>query len=407
MTVVIPEILLPRCGVDYSKWAVIACDQFTSQPEYWQRLDEYVGDACSTLRLIYPEVYLDRQDKKERTAAINATMSKYVDNDVFETVEDFILVERQIADGRRRLGLMIAVDLEDYDYTPHNEALIKATEKTVVERLPARIEVRRGASIEVPHIMLLMDDENDEIIGGLYANREKLQKLYDFELNMGGGRLCGYRVNDSKAIMEKLEKFADKQQAKLRYGVESGLMFVVGDGNHSLATAKECWREIKKSLTAEQAARHPARYALCELVNLHDKSLEFSPIHRVVFNAGLDFINYLQERLQGENSIKAVYRGQEFVLKVNSSPSDAIADVQQAIDDYLVEHRDVAIDYVHGDEYTLQVARQNDAVAIFMPTISKQSLFGYVARRGVLPRKSFSMGHAEDKRYYMEARKIK
>ncbi|MGN0764948.1 MAG: DUF1015 domain-containing protein [Christensenellales bacterium] len=406
MTVRIPKILLPSKDIDPTKWAVIACDQFTSQPDYWERLDDLVGDAKSTLKLIYPEAYLERDDKEERTQAINDTMQEYLAQGVFSEVEDFVLVDRQIADGRHRIGLMISVDLDDYEYTPFNTALIKATEKTVVERLPARIAVRKGASIELPHIMLLMDDDKD-ILGRLYANRDSMDKLYDFTLNMGGGRLVGYRVKDSEKVRARLEELASGEVSKSKYGVEQSIMFVVGDGNHSLATAKECWENIKKTLTPEQALTHPARYALCELVNLHDSSLEFSPIHRVMFNVDEQFISYLQDRLVGDDTTTATYKDKQYLLHINASPSDAIADIQQAIDDYLATHSKVYVDYVHGEEYTLDVARSNDAVAIFMPTISKQSLFGYVARRGVLPRKSFSMGHAEDKRYYMEAKLIK
>lgn len=406
MTVKIPKILLPSKDIDPTKWAVIACDQFTSQPDYWERLDDLVGDAKSTLKLIYPEAYLERDDKEARTQAINDTMQEYLAQGVFSEVEDFVLVDRQIADGRHRIGLMISVDLDDYEYTPFNTALIKATEKTVVERLPARIAVRKGASIELPHIMLLMDDDND-ILGELYANRDSMDKLYDFTLNMGGGRLVGYRVKDSEKVRARLEELASGEVSKSKYGVEQSIMFVVGDGNHSLATAKECWENIKKTLTPEQTLTHPARYALCELVNLHDSSLEFSPIHRVMFNVGEEFISYLQDRLVGDDTTIANYKDKQYLLHINSSPSDAIADIQQAIDDYLATHSKAYVDYVHGEEYTLDVARSNDAVAIFMPTISKQSLFGYVARRGVLPRKSFSMGHAEDKRYYMEAKLIK
>ena len=406
MTVKIPKILLPSKDIDPTKWAVIACDQFTSQPDYWERLDDLVGDAKSTLKLIYPEAYLERDDKEALTQAINDTMQEYLAQGVFSEVEDFVLVDRQIADGRHRIGLMISVDLDDYEYTPFNTALIKATEKTVVERLPARIAVRKGASIELPHIMLLMDDDKD-ILGELYANRDSMDKLYDFTLNMGGGRLVGYRVKDSEKVRSRLEELASGEVSKSKYGVEQSIMFVVGDGNHSLATAKECWENIKKTLTPEQTLTHPARYALCELVNLHDSSLEFSPIHRVMFNVGEEFISYLQDRLVGDDTTIANYKDKQYLLHINSSPSDAIADIQQAIDDYLATHSKAYVDYVHGEEYTLDVARSNDAVAIFMPTISKQSLFGYVARRGVLPRKSFSMGHAEDKRYYMEAKLIK
>ncbi len=407
MTIRIPKILLPNKDIDLSKWAVVACDQFTSQREYWQELDKLVGGSKSCLRMVFPEAYLEDSDKEERTATINATMQEYLSQGVFEEIEGFVLVDRVQSDGKHRIGLMLSVDLEDYDYTPSNNARIKATEKTVVERLPARIAVRQNASIEIPHIMLLMDDRDKDILGKLYSQRDQMPKLYDFDLNMKGGRLTGYKVPDSESVLAEIMSLLDKQVLIDKYQSDRELLFVVGDGNHSLATAKECWRNIKENLSEQERQNHPARYALCELVSLQDSALEFQPIHRVLFGGGKYMIEYLQSVVQGSDQTKMVYDGKEYVLNISTSPSDAIADIQNAIDEYIKDHPNVGIDYVHGDEYTLKVAEQNHAIALFMPTISKDSLFGYVARRGVLPRKSFSMGHAEDKRYYMESKKIK
>lgn len=407
-TVKIPKILLPKAAVDKSKWSVIACDQFTSQPDYWNKLDKFVGDAPSTLRMIYPEVYLEEKNKQERIAAINANMRKYLQEGLFEEFEGFILVERDTPDGQKRLGLVIAVDLEDYEYTPQNDALIKATEKTVVERLPARIEVRKSACLESPHIMLLMDDRSG-IIESLYAKREQSELAYDFSLNMGGGSIKGYKIKDCKSVIDALRGLLDKDTLEEKYGGDKPILFAVGDGNHSLATAKECWNNIKKTLSKDELDTHPARYALCELVNLHDKSLRFRPIHRAVFGVGEEFVEYMANclaELGGESKVKVVYAGKTYYWQVSENASDAIADVQQLMDEYNKSHKDMIIDYIHGDEHLLGVAKEKNAVAVFMPCLEKNGLFRYVVKRGVLPRKSFSMGHAEDKRYYLECRAI-
>lgn len=404
----IPHILVPCDEVDKTRWSVVACDQYTSQPHYWEDLSLVVGDSPSTLNLIFPEVYLEDEDAPERIASIHNTMRSYLNGGMFVPLEDFVLVDRTLSDGKHRIGLMIAIDLEDYQYTADNNALIKATEKTVVSRLPARMEIRKNACIEVPHIMLLMDDRDNHILGDLYARRSSLRKIYDFELNMDGGHLCGYVADDSDRVREQIEGLLDPQVQTEKYGdATHPILFAVGDGNHSLAAAKECWEQIKSVLSVQEQHRHPARYALCELVNLHDSSLVFRPIHRVIMGADEEFIPYLRSRLQGPATLRVVWREQEYELSVSASASDAIADVQKAIDDYMRAHRELEIDYIHGDDSLMQVAREKDGVAIFMPTIDKNTLFDYVRRRGVLPRKAFSMGNAQDKRYYYEAKKIK
>ena len=391
------EFLVPSENVDKARWAVIACDQFTSQREYWSELADFVGGAPSTLSLIYPEVYLKDGDKKERISSIRNAMKEYAADGTLTPVQGVILVDRVISDGRHRIGLVAALDLEEYEFTPVNDAHVKATERTVEERLPARIEVREGATLECSHVMLLTQ------IGGFIEKeleKAKAQKpLYDFDLNMKGGRLTGYLVEDPDALLEKLEELTAKANDKVRYAV--------GDGNHSLATAKRCWESVKKDLTEEERKTHPARYATVEVVDIFDKSLDFEPIHRVIFNADEKAIKYISDRCGGESSIKAVCDGKEYVIPVKENSSDAIADLQNAMDEYLREHKESGIDYVHGDGYTAKIAKDNGAVAIFMPTVEKQTLFDYVARRGVLPRKSFSMGNAEDKRYYYETKKIK
>lgn len=397
--VIIPSFLLPNDSVDLNKFSVVACDQFTSQREYWQQLSDYVGDSISTLNLIYPEVYLNDNDKKERIEKIHTGMRKYLNDGVFVEHKGLVYVKRIDSLGNLREGLMIAIDLEEYDYTPQNNAVIKATEKTVVERLPARIEVRQGASLEFPHIMLLMDDEKDEIFGKIRESVTK--KIYDFELNMKGGSISGYSLDNQEEIINKIERLSENVYAEGKQ-----IMFAVGDGNHSLATAKECWNNIKANLSEQEKKTHKARYALCELVNLYDKSLKFEPIHRVVYGGGREYIDYLKQNVGGQGKCKLVFDGKEEIIDIPLSESEGIADLQKATDEFLAQHPNAEIDYIHGDDYLLEIAKRNNAVAVFMPTISKESLFKFVATRGVLPRKSFSMGNAEDKRYYLEGRKI-
>ena len=403
----IPEILLPKKEYDYSKWATIACDQFTSQPDYWESLKYFVGDAKSTLNLVLPEVYLETVDKEAEVKKINETMAQYLKDDMFDTYNHFIYVERELEKGVIRHGLMIAVDLEAYDYTPDAKLPIRATERTVKERLPIRIEIRKDAPIEIPHICIFMDDREDKIMRSLKRKRNTMQKLYDFDLSMGGGHVTGYLVEDSKNIEKQLNSLLDEELLLEKYKTKEELLFVVGDGNHSLATAKECWNLVKQNLTEEEQKTHPARYALCELQNIHDEAIVFEPIHRFIGGANEDFIEYMQASLDGEGALKIVFRGTERTLLVDSDPTVAIADIQNAIDKYLAKHPEVYIDYIHGDDYLLDVAREKSGIALFMPKIEKNTLFSYVTKHGVLPRKSFSMGHAESKRYYLECRKVK
>lgn len=400
-----PNILIPKESIDMTKWSVVACDQFTSQPEYWEELKNYVGDSYSCLDLIFPEVYLSK-DNSKKIADINVNMARYINDGIFKEVNDYILVVRDLPNGMKRLGLMLIVDLEDYEYTTINDALIKATERTVIDRLPPRIEVRKNASLELPHIMLLVDDPEKQIIESLYEQVDKLENLYDFELNMKGGHIKGYRISDSQAIATKFAKLIAPETMKAKYNTKKQMLFAVGDGNHSLATAKACWQELKQKLDVNEIKNHPARYALCELVNLHDDSLVFEPIHRVLFNADEKFILAMTKVLDGNARLKIMYRDKKYVLNIPENPSDAIKDIQDFIDEYISEHKEIEQDYIHGDEHLKKVISDKEAVGIYMPTLAKEGLFDYVIRRGVLPRKSFSMGNAEDKRYYLETRKI-
>ena len=403
----IPEILLPKKEFDYSKWSTIACDQFTSQPEYWEELKKFVGKEKSTLNLVLPEVYLETVDKEKEVKKINDTMEKYLKENIFDTYESFIYVERELAPGVIRKGIMIAVDLEAYDYAPDAKLPIRATERTVKERLPIRIEIRKDAKIEIPHICIFMDDREDKILSGLAEKKKSMTKLYDFELNMNGGHIAGYLVKNNKALEKQINGLLDKELLLEKYNTEEELLFVVGDGNHSLATAKECWELVKKNLSEEEKKTHPARYALCELQNIHDEAIVFEPIHRFIGGVDETFVDFLRHEIDGEGEIRLVYKGVERTLFVNSDPTVAIADIQKAIDKYMTKHPEMYIDYIHGDEYLLEVAQHKDGFALFMPKIEKNTLFSYVTKHGVLPRKSFSMGHAESKRYYLESRIVK
>ena len=387
------EFLLPRKGVDMSKWAAIACDQFTSDRAYWDKLDAYVGDAPSTLRLILPEVYLGDGDGEKRAADIYAAMERYCADGTLEGKRGFVVVDRKQNDGRHRLGAVAVVDLEEYEYTPRNNARIKATEKTVEERLPARVKLREKALLEASHIMLLAENVRPILEGLLKDGKE----VYDFELNMNGGHLTGRLIDDES-------KLAAIEAAALK--AHQSLAFVVGDGNHSLAAAKLVWAQVKETIPQSEWACCPARYAMCEIIDIADPSLDFEPIHRLVKGGGEELVAYIADKLSGGAKVKAVYRGKETELSVPENSADAIADIQNALDEY-AKTTPIVIDYVHGDASVLEAAKREGALAILMPCIAKDGLFDYTVRRGVLPRKSFSMGNAEDKRYYCEARKIK
>mgnify|MGYP002521486311 FL=1 len=398
------DILVPD-NCDHQKWSVVACDQFTSERGYWKKLEDFVGDADSTLKLIFPEAYLEDSDKDERIDNINRTMKEYLDGGVFKTLKDsFIVCKRTTASGISRLGIVLAVDLEDYCFTHPSNAYIRSTEGVVLDRIPPRLKIRQDAPVELPHIMLLIDDRKHSVIEPIWAAREGLEKVYDFDLNMGGGHLEGYRI-DSQIVIDAFEKYVDSVQNLYGTG-KNDFIFAVGDGNHSLATAQAHWNRIKEGLTDAEKAVHSARFALCEVENLHDDGIVFEPIHRFVFGVGEDFIRYMQANLSGEKEVKAFDKNGEYVLRVDRIGAKAIKDIQSAIDEYLKAHGGT-VDYIHGIEHLKDVASRNDGVAIAMPKIEKEELFDYVLKNGTLCRKAFSMGEAEEKRYYFEAKKIK
>lgn len=399
------DILLPDVA-EPEKFAVVSCDQFTSQRDYWEKLAAEVGDAPSALKLIFPEVYLEDGDAKERIAAINATMQSYLDGGVFRPLKDsFVLVKRETAYGNTRLGIVAPVDLEEYSYVHPTEATIRATEGVVANRIPPRLAIRENAPIELPHVMLLIDDRDKSIIEPYYKKRGELEKLYDFDLNMNGGHLTGWRL-DAHEVMAKLDVYAKKVRGL--YGVDTDFVFAVGDGNHSLATAQAHWKNVRKGLSAEERENHPARFALVEIENLHCDGIVFEPIHRFVFGVDdADFVLYMSTVLKGESRLKMFTTNMEYSIAVNANNTEAIAEVQDAIDAYVSSHPGASVDYIHGLENLHSVADSSDGVAVQMPCIEKAELFGYVAEHGNLCRKAFSMGEAEEKRYYFEAKKIR
>ncbi len=397
------DILLPTTKTP-EKWAVVSCDQFTSQRGYWNELDSFVGDSDSTLRLIFPEVYLEDKNPEKRIGDINAEMLNYIDKGAFCELKDcFVLIKRDTAFGAHRLGLVLCVDLEDYSFDFNNPTPIRSTEGVVHDRIPPRLAIRKDAAIELPHIILLADDANKLIIEPLYERREEWEKLYDFDLNMNGGHLTGYAVPVKEAV-KNIEKYEEYASAK--FGTPE-FLYAVGDGNHSLATAQAHWNAVKQSLTEDEKKNHPARYALCELENLHSDGVTFEPIHRFVFNAEAAEIIAALSHMEGDGEISLYADGVRYTLHAPENGAKAIADVQAVLDKFVSENPECKIDYIHGAEHLYAVADGSRGVAIEMPKIEKTDLFEYVCRFGNLCRKAFSMGEAEEKRYYYEAKRIK
>lgn len=394
------DILIPARG-DLTKWSVVACDQYTSQPEYWQRVRRFVGDAPSTLKLMQPEAELQATD----AAAINRTMREYLESGIFTTLKSSLLyVQRTTLDGKVREGLIGALDLECYDYNKGATTLCRATEGTVVDRLPPRIKIREGAPLEMPHIMVLIDDPQYTVIEALNGQKEQFASVYDFDLMEQGGHLKGYAVSQEQAqpILEKLGALAGEQ--------ENPLLFAVGDGNHSLATAKACYENLKKELGAA-AAEHPARYCLVELVNVHSPALEFEPIHRVVFRAAglMDYLKEigLEEGTAHSQQIEVVVHGAHTPWSFATETAElAVGTLQNALDAYLLTAADAEVDYIHGEDVVDELTKQEGAIGFILPNMKKQELFPTVSIDGALPRKTFSMGHAHDKRFYFECRRI-
>ena len=429
--VAVPPVLLPKPGVDLSRWAVVACDQFTSQPDYWQKVAQIAGDAPSTYHLILPEVLLGTRSEDDKLAAIQAAMQQYLGQGLLQPYEGLILVERTVS-GRTRHGLILALDLEKYDFHPGSQTLIRATEGTIIERLPPRIKIRQGAPLEAPHILVLIDDPARSVIEPLVAKKDQLKQVYDVELMLGSGHLNGYFVENlslERQVMAALENLADPAAFRKKYGASSAqdvLLFAMGDGNHSFATAKAIWDGIKDQVGPD----HPARYALVEIENVHDAGLIFEPIHRVVFNVAGSFqaamrahwgdnfrlipCRSLDEMLQVVDQQKPA----EHMFGVISATGYAVVGVsapelnlpvgtlQAFLDLWHDEAGYAKIDYLHGTDVVDALGRQPGNLGFALPGISKSDFFKTVVLDGALPRKTFSMGEAIEKRFYMECRKI-
>lgn len=412
------DILLPK-DVDMTKWAVVACDQFTSQPEYWQAVEDTVGNAPSTLRLILPEAKLNDPDVEQSIADINSTMEQYLESGVFQTLSDSLLyMERTQSDGKIRHGLIGMIDLEQYDFTPGSGALIRATEGTVLSRIPPRVRVREHAPIELPHVMLLIDDPDRTVIAPLTAASGEMEKVYDFELQQGGGHLRGWKLTDIQmdGVAAALEGLCTDAEMQKKYGLSGAApLLAVGDGNHSLATAKQCYENLKKVTPESQWGTLPARYALVEVVNNHDHALQFEPIHRVLFGVQPDqvleaFKSFYPEAYEGRGEGHVIaYTCAEhtgFLTVPNPKVQLAVGTLQTFLDAYVQEYGG-EVDYIHGDDVTDELGAKAGNIGFKLPAMGKEQLFKTVMTDGVLPRKTFSMGHAQDKRYYVEARRIK
>ncbi len=427
----IPKILLPRPGIDLTRWAVIACDQFTSEPGYWQAVKEIVGDAPSTFHMILPEVFLGTPEEEQRVQTTQAVMLKYLDEGIFTSYEGLVLVER-IVGGKPRHGLMLALDLEKYDYNQGSQTLIRATEGTILDRLPPRIKIRQGACIELPHILVLIDDPGGTVIEPLVEGRQALQKLYDFDLMLGSGHLNGYLVDRphlTQGVIDALKKLASPAVFRPKYGLagdENPLLFAMGDGNHSLATAKAIWEKIK----ARAGMSHPARYALVEIENVHDSGLSFEPIHRVLFNVTEDYRQAMPRHFGDGVSFQAAGSHEEMVEAVDRQEASGqtigivsakgselavfprpgsnlpVGTLQPFLDQWLKAKCADKIDYVHGEEVVLRLGSQPGNLGFYLPAMPKSDLFKTVILDGALPRKTFSMGEAKEKRFYMECREI-
>lgn len=421
------NMLFPRQGVDLSKWSVIACDQFTSEPEYWQEADRLVGEAPSTLRLTLPEVYLEAEGVEDRIAAINQTMREYEEDGILEELPaGMMLVSRDTGGACDRKGLVMAFDLEAYDYKPGSASLIRPTEKTVESRIPPRLRVRENASMELPHIMLLIDDPERTVIEPLFALTDQLEKKYDVELMQNGGHLTGWFIPEGELtgqVMDALDQLSDREVFNTKYGLTEDLPllpFATGDGNHSMATAKAYWEQVKATLSPEEQQDHPARYVLAEVVNVHDESLVIEAIYRVLFGvepkevlnaAGEFFACHGAEVLEGEAENAQTfpwYAGaNEGCFSVKNSPwSLPVASLQAFLDDFAAKNGEVKIDYIHGLDSLKKLSLAPGNMGFFLPDPAKADLFRGVILDGVLPRKTFSMGEAREKRYYMEGKKI-
>ncbi|HNY93885.1 MAG TPA: DUF1015 domain-containing protein [Flexilinea sp.] len=426
-----PEILLPNKNVDLTKWATIACDQFTSNKAYWDEVESIVGDSPSTLKITFPEYYLGKIDEAKKIQEIQDTMYRYLRDNLFVTHNGMILVERQIHNGLR-YGLLTTIDLEEYDYNRTSTSWIRATEGTVAERIPPRVRIREGAPLEVPHILVLIDDDQKRLIEPLIAQKESLPVLYDFDLMLNSGHVKGYSLANPELeqnIMDVIAKCQSNEEITRKYGPVSEknrILFAIGDGNHSLATAKAIWEKHK----SEWGMNHPARYALVEIENLHDPVLEFEPIHRALFHETKSLISLLGDYFQDSMDVTEMKSMEQLFADIDHTPDGVqafgvlesgkyykvvlnrcssalcVGSVQQFLDRCKSDHGFEEIDYIHGKEDLIHISSLEGNAGIYLPPVQKNGFFQSIINDGALPRKTFSMGEAHEKRFYIECRRI-
>lgn len=410
------DLLLPN-GCDMTKWSVVACDQFSSQPEYWAELEAQCAGVPSTLHLMLPEAYLAERDQFAEAKKINAEMENYLSAGVFREVKNsYIYLERTLRSGIVRRGLMGVLDLDAYDYSPDSVSPIRATEGTVEDRLPPRVRVREGAALEMPHIMVFIDDPKDTVMHGLTAEKEALTPLYDFDLSANGGHIRGWQVSGAAAERTELamDALADPAMLREKYGGAAPAVFAMGDGNHSLATAKKCWETIRATLSEAERETHPARYSLVEIVNIHDDAITFEPIHKVLFEtdpaefleAAASALGALSGAADTQHTMRLLTAAGERCVTVRGMTlGQIIGAAEEFCQRYLAAHGG-KIDYIHNDDTAIGMGTRPDGAAILLPKMEKGELFPSIVRSGPFPKKSFSIGHAEDKRYYLECRRI-
>ena len=430
----VPELMMPGKKVDLTKWACVACDQYTSQPDYWNSVEQIVGDAPSTLRLMLPEIYLEKPGEAERIVAIRKAMNDYMADGTLENRGEGFVFTRRTVDGKVRSGLVVALDLECYDYSKGSTTLIRATEGTIVERIPPRLKIRDGAPLELPHILVLIDDDKKSVIEPIAEKLDNIEQLYDFDLMMNGGHVEGWLVNDEGMVTDVINALTALVDPN-KYGTEMPpLLFAMGDGNHSFATAKANWEKCKAELTAEERKDHPARYALVELENVHDDGIVFEPIHRVVFNVNVpEFLDRLKAKLaeqngdceidfyacencmakakaaipEGAHVVPVIIEGKEGLIVVKHPAAQLeVGTLQNALDVLLKETPGASIDYIHGADVVRELGSKENNIGFLLPPMQKSAFFRTVVFDGALPRKTFSMGEAHEKRYYLECRKI-
>ena len=430
----VPELMMPGKKVDLTKWACVACDQYTSQPDYWNSVEQIVGDAPSTLRLMRPEIYLEKPGEAERIVAIRKAMNDYMADGTLENRGEGFVFTRRTVDGKVRNGLVVALDLECYDYSKGSTTLIRATEGTIVERIPPRLKIRDGAPLELPHILVLIDDDKKSVIEPIAEKLDKIEQLYDFDLMMNGGHVEGWLVNDEGMVTDVINALTALVDPN-KYGTEMPpLLFAMGDGNHSFATAKANWEKCKAELTEEERKDHPARYALVELENVHDDGIVFEPIHRVVFNVNVpEFLDRLKAKLaeqngdceidfyacencmakakaaipEGAHVVPVIIEGKEGLIVVKHPAAQLeVGTLQNALDVLLKETPGASIDYIHGADVVRELGSKENNIGFLLPPMQKSAFFRTVVFDGALPRKTFSMGEAHEKRYYLECRKI-